>query len=144
MRIRLLRPAVRNERYGVQRMEMLAVYFALADNLVAIRKAIRQGRKSRRVTISVRSDSKSTVDQLLGLCVIRDLVMQRVFRAIAKLLARIRCTIRFDHLGRMHNIAGLLIERERRRERESLLMLESKMYETSGGANVLAPAALSA
>ena len=103
---------------------MLAVYFALSENLVAIKKAIRRGRKSRRVTICVRSDSKSTVDQLLGQCAIRDLLMQRIFRAIAKLLARIRCTIRFDHLGRSSNMAGLLIEQKRRKERESQMVLE--------------------
>ena len=105
-------------------MEMLAVYFALADNLVEIKKAIRRGRKSRRVTLCVRSDSKSTVDQLLGLCAIRDLLMQKIFRAIAKLLAKIRCTIRFDHLGRSNNMAGLLIEQKRRKERESQMVLE--------------------
>ena len=120
----VLKPAIKNERYGVQRMEMLAVYFALADNLVEIKKAIRRGRKSRRVTLCVRSDSKSTVDQLLGLCAVRDLIMQRIFRAIAKLLARIRCTIRFDHLGRSSNMAGLLIEQKRRRERETQMALE--------------------
>jgi len=122
--LRLLKPAVKNERYGVQRMEMLAVYFALADNLVAIRKAIKRGRKGRRVNICVRSDSKSTVEQLQGLCAIRDVLMQRIFRAIAKLLARIRCTIRFDYLGRSSNIAGLLIEQKRRQEREAQMALE--------------------
>jgi hypothetical protein len=130
-KIRPLRPAVRNERYGVQRMEMLAVYFALADNLRDIRKAVRRSRKSRRVMICVRSDSKSTIDQLLGLCAIRDLLMQKIYNAIAKLLSRIRCTITFDHLGRTYNIAGLLIEQKRRKERESQLMMEanSGLYE---------------
>ena len=124
-KIRLLKPALKNERYGVQRMEMLAVYFALADNLQVIKKAIRRGRKSRRVMITVRSDSKSTVEQLLGMCSIRDLLMQRISAAIAKLLARIRCTIRFGHLGRSQNIAGLLIEQKRRKEREAQMALES-------------------
>ena len=129
--IRPLKPAVKNERYGVQRMEMLAVYFALADNLKDIRKAVKRSRKSRRVMICVRSDSKSTIDQLLGLCAIRDPLMQKIFRAIAKLLARIRCTITFDHLGRTYNIAGLLIEQKRRKERESQLIMEanSELYE---------------
>ena len=31
-RIRALLPSLKNDRYGVQRMEMLAIYFALADN----------------------------------------------------------------------------------------------------------------
>jgi|SoiMetStandDraft_5_1073268.scaffolds.fasta_scaffold340353_2 hypothetical protein len=30
-RIRVVRPVPKNERFGVQRMEMLAIYFALAD-----------------------------------------------------------------------------------------------------------------
>lgn len=123
--IKLLKPAVKNERYGVQRMEMLAVYFALADNLAEIKKALRSGSKRKRVVICVRSDSKSTVEQLLGLCAIRDLLMQRICNAIAKLLTRIRCTISFDYLGRSHNIAGLLIEQRRRKERETQLMLQS-------------------
>jgi hypothetical protein len=122
--IRPLRPAIKNERYGVQRMEMLAVYFAISDNLAQIKRAVRRGGKSRRVNICVRSDSKSTVDQLLGLCTIRDVLMQRISHAIAKLLASIRCTIRFDYLGRSRNIAGLLIERMRRKERETQLILE--------------------
>ncbi|HLG36934.1 MAG TPA: hypothetical protein VI338_02265 [Nitrososphaera sp.] len=139
-RIMLLKPAVKNERYGVQRMEMLAVYFALADNLVEIKKAIRRGRKSRRVTLCVRSDSKSTVDQLLGLCAIRDLLMQKIFRAIAKLLAKIRCTIRFDHLGRSNNMAGLLIEQKRRKERESQMVLEkTDLYGIPNMATIMPP-----
>ena len=106
-------------------MEMLAVYFALSDNLVEIKKAIRRGRKGRRVILCVRSDSKSTIEQLLGVCAIRDMLMQRISSAISKLLARIRCTIRFDHLGRSSNIAGLLIEQKRRKERETQIMLQS-------------------
>jgi hypothetical protein len=31
--IRSIRPAIRNDRFGVQRMEMLAIYFAMADNI---------------------------------------------------------------------------------------------------------------
>ncbi len=120
-------------------MEMLAVYFALSDNLAELRKAARRG-KSRHVLISVRSDSKSTVDQLLGLCAIRDMVMQRISHAIARLLARIRCTIKFDHLERSQNIAGLLIEQKRRKEREEQMMLprRDELYMSAGIAN-LAP-----
>jgi hypothetical protein len=114
-KIRMVRPALRNERFGVQRMEMLAVYFALADNLKEIRKAVRRGK---RVAIAIRSDSKSTVDQLLGLSTIRDSLMRRISAVIGKLLARIKCTITFDHLERSHNVAGLLIEQKRRKERE--------------------------
>lgn len=114
-KIRMVRPALRNERFGVQRMEMLAVYFALADNLMEIKKAVRRGK---RVAIAIRSDSKSTVDQLLGRSSIRDSLMRRISAVIGKLLARIKCTITFDHLERSHNVAGLLIEQKRRKERE--------------------------
>jgi len=96
-------------------MEMLAVYFALSDNLMEIRKAVRRGK---RVAIAIRSDSKSTVDQLLGRSTIRDSLMRRISAVIGKLLARIKCTITFDHLERSHNVAGLLIEQKRRKERE--------------------------
>jgi hypothetical protein len=138
--LRLLKPAIKNEKYGVQRMEMLAVYFALSENLSAIKKAIKRGRKSRRVTICVRSDSKSTVDQLLGLCAVRDLLMQRIFRVIAKLLAKIRCTITFDYLGRSNNMAGLIIEQKRRKERESQMALEkSDVYRVSRFITVAPP-----
>jgi hypothetical protein len=92
------------------------------------------------VTICVRSDSKSTVDQLLGLCAIRDLLMQKIFRAIAKLLAKIRCTIRFDHLGRSNNMAGLLIEQKRRREREIQMVLEkTDLYGIPNMATIMPP-----
>jgi len=117
-----LRPALRNQKFGVQRMEMLAVYFALADNLADIKRTARR-KKSKRVVINIRSDSKSTVEQLLGLCAIRDSVMRRISYVIGKLLARIKCTITFDHLERSHNIAGLLIEQKRRKEREAQLMM---------------------
>lgn len=36
-KIRVLRPSIEYERYGVQRMEMLAVYFAILDNLKGIK-----------------------------------------------------------------------------------------------------------
>lgn len=114
-KLKRIRPALRNERFGVQRMEMLAVYFALSGNLMEIRKAVR---REKRVAIVVRSDSKSTVDQLLGRSTIRDSLMRRIAAAIGKLLARIKCTITFEHLERSHNIAGLLIEQNRRKEKE--------------------------
>ncbi|HEX2014486.1 MAG TPA: hypothetical protein VLA68_04590 [Nitrososphaera sp.] len=125
-KIRIVRPATKNERFGVQRMEMLAVYFALADNLIDIKKAARQSR-SRRVLIAVRSDSKSTVDQLLGISAIRDSLMRRISLVIGKLLAKIRCTITFDHLQRSRNIAGLMIEQKRRKEREAELMIPRRV-----------------
>jgi hypothetical protein len=118
--IRIVRPTPKNERFGVQRMELLAIYFALADNLAAIRRMSR-GRKKMQIVIAIRSDSKSTVEQLLGLSQVRDTLMRRIFSAIAKMLAKIRCTITFDHLERSRNIAGLLLEQRRRKERERML-----------------------
>jgi hypothetical protein len=106
-------PSRKDEKFGVQRMEMLAIYFALADNLRDIRRDIRRKttrHRKRRVVIAVRSDSKSTVEQLLGLSQIRDVLMRRIFFAIAKLLSKVRHIIIFDHLRRSYNMAGLLLE----------------------------------
>jgi hypothetical protein len=128
-KIRAIRPAPRNERFGVQRMEMLAIYFALKDNLVQIRRTLKRSSKKRFV-IEVRSDSRSTVDQLRGAAEIRDAVMRRIVFVIGKLLAKIGCTtttttttIVFDHLDRSRNIAGLMLEQRRRKEREKMMDL---------------------
>jgi hypothetical protein len=109
--IRAVRPVPKNEKFGVQRMEMLAIYFALADNLRNIKSKTSKQRRKRRVAIAVRSDSKSTVEQLLGLCQIRDAAMRRIFFAIANLLAKVRqIAIIFSHLQRSYNTAGHLLE----------------------------------
>lgn len=92
---------------------MLAIYFALADNLRNIRRKTSKLGKGR-IIIAVRSDSKSTVEQLLGLSQIRDALMRRVFFAIANLLARVRKVIFvFSHLERSSNIAGRLLEQRK-------------------------------
>jgi hypothetical protein len=65
-RIRAIRPVPKNEKFGVQRMEMLAIYFALADNIRNIRRKTSKHMKER-VIIAVRSDSRSTVSNL-GAC----------------------------------------------------------------------------
>lgn len=122
-RIRNIRPTTKNEKFGVQRMEMLAIYFAIADNLTNIVKMSGGRRKKRRVIIAVRSDSKSTVEQLRGLCEIRDSLMKRIKDGIAKLLSKIKYTLVFDHLDRSRNIAGLLLEQKRRKEREKILAM---------------------
>ncbi len=117
-RIMPLRPSPKNERFGVQRMELLAIYFALRDNLAHIRQTLRRSRK-KRVVVEVRSDSKSTVEQLCGISEIRDSLMRRIISAIGRLLARMdSTTIVFDHLERSKNIAGLMLEQRRRKERE--------------------------
>ena len=51
-KIRVLKPSKKNEKFGVQRMEMLAVYFAILDNLKGFRKIKRTKKK----IIIVRSD----------------------------------------------------------------------------------------
>jgi hypothetical protein len=113
-----LRPSPRNERFGVQRMELLAVYFALRDNLVHIRHTLRHSSK-KRVVVEVRSDSKTIVEQLRGLSQTRDLLMRRIISAIGRLLAKMgSTTIVFDHLERSRNIAGLMLEQRRRKEHE--------------------------
>lgn len=126
-RIRTVRPAPRNERFGVQRMELLAIYFALCDNLAEIRRALKT---KQRLAIQVRSDSKSTVEQLQGTSEIRDSMMRRIVSAIGKLLTRMAsCTIAFDHLERSKNIAGLMLEQRQRRERERMMeMLAARMF----------------
>jgi hypothetical protein len=115
-RIRTIRPVPKNEKFGVQRMEMLAIYFALADNLRNIRKKTSKHRKGR-VIIAIRSDSKSTVEQLRGLCQIRDTIMRRIFFAITTLVAKVRqIVIIFSHLKRSYNTAGLLLEQRKMNE----------------------------
>ena len=54
---------------------MLAIYFAIADNLADILKRTKRRKNKCHVIVSVRSDSKSTVDQLLGLSQIRDMLI---------------------------------------------------------------------
>ena len=104
-------------------MEMLAIYFAIADNLVNIIKMSSGRRKKRRVIIAVRSDSKSTIEQLRGMSEVRDLVMQRIRNVITKLLLKIKYTLVFDYLDRSKNIAGLLLEQKRRKEREKMISM---------------------
>ncbi len=118
--VKPIRPAARNERFGVQRMEMLAIYFALAENIPKIARAAKR-QKRRRVLIAVRSDSKSTIEQLKGLCEIRDPLMRRIAATITRLMGKIRYTIVFDHLDRSQNMAGLLLEQKRRKERERFM-----------------------
>jgi hypothetical protein len=60
-KIRVLKPYIKNEKFGVQRMEMLAVYFAILDNL----KVFQSNKfKKRKKTVIVRSDSKYTIELL--------------------------------------------------------------------------------
>jgi hypothetical protein len=108
-------------------MEMLAIYFALADNLRNIRM-VAEGRRKKRIVVNIRSDSKTSVEQLQGISEVRDSVMQRICRSIRKLLDRVSYMIVFHHLDRAKNIAGLLLEQRRRKEEERRI---AHLYEKS-------------
>ena len=106
-------------------MEMLAIYFALRDNLLQIKKSLKKSSR-RSIVVEVRSDSKSTVEQLRGMAEIRDTMMRRIVFVIGKLLVKMGCTtIMFDHLDRSRNIAGLMLEQRRRKEHERMMDLFS-------------------
>ena len=111
---------------------MLAIYFALADNIRYIRRKTSKHRKGR-VVIAVRSDSKSTVEQLRGICQMRDSVMHRIFFAIANLLAKVRQTIIvFSHLERSYNTAGLLLEQRKANEEKWKMIGNLTLFLQSG------------
>lgn len=103
--VRTIRPSIKNERFGVQRMEMLAIYFAIVDNLRAFKKL-----KRTRQIIIVRSDSKSTVEQLNEKTEIKDNLIQRIYKSIKRMLDKVTCTIVFDYQSRTKNLAGKIIE----------------------------------
>ena len=104
-KIRTVRPSIKNERFGVQRMEMLAIYFAIVDNLRAFKKL-----KRTRQIIIVRSDSKSTIEQLNEKTEIKDNLIQRIYRSIKRMLDKVTFTIVFDYQCRTKNLAGKIIE----------------------------------
>ena len=127
-RIRTVRPAAKNDKFGVQRMEMLAIYFALVDHRLHFKIMSKNTKKQQQgpqqLIIDIRSDSKSTVEQLQGLSEIRDKMLHGICRAIKKLLLGMtRYIILFNHLERSRNIAGLLLEQRRRKEKEQSLKL---------------------
>ncbi len=120
-RIRALKPLAKNDRYGVQRMEMLAIYFALADNQRHIRLLPEGRRKKKCLVVNIRSDSKTSVEQLQGISEVRDPLMRRICNTIRRLLDRSAgCChmVVFNHLCRAKNIAGLLLKQRRRKEEE--------------------------
>ena len=104
-KIRILKPSIRNEKFGVQRMEILAVYFAIVDNLKVFKKF-----KKRKKTVIVRSDSKSTIELLNRKTGIRDDIIRRIYNSIKRLLGKITCNLIFDHLDRTKNTAGKILE----------------------------------
>ena len=103
-------------------MEMLAIYFALADNQREIR-LLTSGQKKKKIVVNIRSDSKTCIEQLQGVSKIRDAVLQRICASIRKLLDKMLAyMIIFNHLERAKNQAGLLLEQKRRKEIEKFLM----------------------
>ncbi len=108
-KIRILKPYIKNEKFGVQRMEMLAVYFAISDNLKVFKKF-----KKRKKTVIVRSDSKSTIELLNKKTGIRDDIIRRIYNSIIRILEKITCNLIFDHLNRTKNTAGKILEHLRK------------------------------
>jgi hypothetical protein len=134
-KIQLLRPSPKNEKYGVQRMEMLAIYFALVENQHQIGRIAksreirqRQGQHQQQLVVNIRSDSKTSIEQLRGISQVRDAVLQRICSAIKKLHERLPYMIIFHHLERNRNIAGLLLEQRRRKEEEKSLIYQYEKY----------------
>jgi 3-phosphoglycerate kinase len=87
-------------------MEMLAIFFAISDNLKAFKKI----KRTRQIVI-IRSDSRSTVEQLNNRAQINDKIIQRIYESIKRMLQKICFIIVFDHLNRTKNRAGRLLEK---------------------------------
>ena len=113
-RIRNLRPMIKNSNYAVQRMEMLAIYFALLDNhkYLTLTRFVKRT-ASKNLNVHIRSDSKSTIEQLIGKSEIKDALIHRIYDSINRLLHRIPQSIKFSHVRRRKNIAGILLDEKR-------------------------------
>ncbi|HEY7110675.1 MAG TPA: reverse transcriptase-like protein [Nitrososphaeraceae archaeon] len=109
--VRMVQPLAKDVKFGVQRVEMIAVYYGLLDNLESFLRV--RDLKSRKICIDVRSDSKSTVEQLQGLSKIRDRKLLRITKTIMKLLSRLKLQIEFNHVERNKNVAGYMLELQR-------------------------------
>lgn len=114
-KIRTLKPYKKNERYGVQRMEMLAVYFAISDNLKMLKTKLKK--RGNRKIIIIRSDSKSTIEQLNKRSKVKDRIIKRVYNSIIKIMEKLSCTLVFDYLRRTNNKAGKILELIRKENR---------------------------
>jgi hypothetical protein len=75
--IRMIQPLAKNLKFGVQRAEMAAIYYVLRDNILPLVRI--NNSKRRIIPIDIRSDSKSSIEQLRGCFRIRD-------RKLSKLL----------------------------------------------------------
>jgi hypothetical protein len=123
-KVRTLKPYKKNEKYGVQRMEMLAVYFAISDNLKAF--ATKLKKRGKRKVIVIRSDSKSTIEQLNKRSKVKDEIIKRVYNSIVKIVGKISCTLVFDYLRRTNNRAGKILELLRKENKYSRCMQQIK------------------
>ena len=96
---------------------MLAIYFALLDNhrYLTLTKFVKRT-VSKKLNIHIRSDSKSTIEQLIGKSEINDALIHRIYESINRLLRRFPQRIKFSHVRRSKNIAGILLD-EKRTER---------------------------
>ena len=117
---------VKNSNYAVQRMEMLAIYFALLDNVkyLTVAKLVKRT-ISKKLNIQIRSDSKSTIEQLNGKCETKDALIRRIYDSISRLLHRIPQHIKFNHVRRSRNIAGILLDEKRRNAGETRICMAS-------------------
>jgi hypothetical protein len=127
-KIRTLKPYKKNERFGVQRMEMLAVYFAISDNLKAFRKKLK--RKDKKKIIIIRSDSKSTIEQLNKRSKVKDSIIKRIYNSIIKIMGKISCTLVFDYLRRTSNRAGKILELIRKENKYYSIATNKKLSAT--------------
>jgi len=112
---------------------MLAVYFAIADNKHHIESLATLRGKDPQMPVQIRTDSKTSVEQLLGLSETRDAIIQRIIRAIKVLLESMSQMITFHYLERTRNIAGLLLEQRKRRQMEELLLYQDQWQYSMNG-----------
>jgi hypothetical protein len=105
-------------------MEMLAVYFAISDNLKAF--ATKLKKRGKRKVIVIRIDSKSTIEQLNKRSKVKDEIIKRVYNSIVKIVGKISCTLVFDYLRRTNNRAGKILELLRKENRYSRCMQQIK------------------
>ena len=109
--IRTTRSLPKNIKFGVQRAEMIAIYYGLKDNIEVLSGKI-SGKK--KIRIDVRSDSRSTIEQLQGISRIRDKKLLVMFKRIMRLLLRNGLRIVFHYVQRNMNIAGVILDLQRR------------------------------
>jgi hypothetical protein len=106
-------------------MEMLAVYFAISDNLKTFRKKLK--RKDKKKIIIIRSDSKSTTEQLNKRSKVKDAIIKRIYNSIIKIMEKISCTLVFGYLRRTSNKAGKILELLRRENKYHNIATNKKL-----------------